>query len=243
MKIIVLFCLMILPMSSYSQFVIDKDISVESKILIEQAQNKKISAKKTERASEGFNFAITSSFTSGFVFRHLFYYEESVEIGIFNTTAFEFYMPALASTLNTRFLLAMRFSMPITETITGDSIFTYRLGYGIGFSSIFSDQRNKKGQGWTGAVNLLFGQDFDMLSIEYIKNVIMINRIDLGMRWNYFFNRNFAFVFGLDIGGGFYFERYKRQIVTYEYFLDNFSVDVIAPAGIVNIGLTVGFMF
>ena len=73
--------------------------------------------------------------------------------------------------------------------------------------------------------------------------MVEINRIDLGMRWNYFVNRNFAFVFGLVIGGGFYFERYKRQIVTYEYFLDNFSVVVIAPAGIVNIGLTVGFMF
>ncbi|MDK2818772.1 MAG: hypothetical protein KFW21_04915 [Spirochaetota bacterium] len=243
MKIIVLFCLMILPMSSYSQFVIDKDISVESKILIEQAQNKKSSSKKTERVSEGFNFAITSSFTSGFVFRPLFYYEENVETGIFNTTAFEFYMPALASTPNTRFLLSMRFSMPIPETITGDSIFTCRLGYGIGFSSIFFDQRNKKGQGWTGAVNLLFGQDFDILSIEYIKNVVIINRIDLGMRWNYFVNRNFAFVFGLDIGGGFYFDRYNRQITNYGYLLDDYYFDIPILAGIVNIGLTVGFMF
>ena len=255
MKILLLFCLISLPMNAYTQFSANKnpnqELSAESKILIEQAKNKGAGSSKSKNSTqnaEGLNIAVTSSFTGGFMPDLGFSSHHDVIADLFNATSLEIYFPALASTPKTRFLMTARFFTPVLGDGIGNSMYLPRLGYGIGFSSMFFDGRNKNGQGWTGNINLLFAQDFNFLDRDavnhYIDSAYVVSRIDLSMRWNYFIHRNFAVVFGLDFGGGFTYEEYHRQID----FYDGYPVEPLTPygygvTGIINIGLTVGFMF
>ncbi len=254
MKIILLLCLISLPMSSYSQFVArdvnTQELSAESKMLIEQAKKNTSGSSKRKNSvqkAEGFNLAVTSSFTGGFISDLGFSSHNGTTIDFFNATSIEVYFPALDSTPNTRFLATARFFTPVLGDGIGNSMYLPRLGYGIGFSSIFFDGRNKKGQGWTGNINLLFSQDFNFLDRDnvnhYIDPAYSINRIDFSMRWNKFLSRNFALVFGFDFGGGITVEEYHRQLGS-----DGYPVEPLAPygsgvTGILNVGLTVGFMF
>ena len=254
MKIILLLCLISLPMSSYTQFVTRdieaQELSAESKILIEQAKKnttRSSKKKKLVQDAEGFNLAVTSSFTGGFIFDYTSSNNYGSTVDLFNTTSLEFYLPALASTPKTRFLITARFFTPVLEDNIGSSMYHLRLGYGVGFSSMIFDGRNKKGQGWTGNINFLFSQDFNFLDQDgeyyFIGESSDISRIDFSMRWNHFMSRHLALVFGLDFGGGFAFEEYKRQLGS-----DGYPVEPLAPygsgvTGILNVGLTVGLMF
>ena len=252
MRIILLFCLISLPMSAYTQFSVNKnaepqELSAESKMLIEQAKNKGVSSSKTKSTmydAEGFNLAFTSSFTTGIIPS---YTSEGTKVDLFNATSIEFYFPALASTPKTRFLMTARFFTPVLEEGAGNSMYAPRFGYGIGFSSLIFDGRNSSGQGWTGNINLLFAQDFNFLNSDvldpFVEDSFDITRIDFSLRWNYFMHRNFALVFGLDFGGGFTFEEFDREIGS-----DGYPVEPLNPfgsgiTGIINIGLTLGFMF
>ena len=255
MKILLLlFCLMSLPINGYTQFVTRnfeaQEISAESKILIEQAKNNGASSSKkrnTVQDTEGFNLAVTSSFTGGFIPDYTSSNNYGSKVDLFNTTSLEFYLPALASTPKTRFLMTARFFTPVLEGNESSSLYNLRLGYGIGFSSTIFDGRNKKGQGWTGNINLLFSQDFNFLDQDdeyyFIGESSEISRIDFSMRWNHFISRHLALVFGLDFGGGFAFEEYERQLGS-----DGYPVEPLTPygsgvTGIINVGLTAGFMF
>ncbi len=254
MKIILLFCLISLPISGYTQFVTrdveSQELSAESKILIEQAKKNTTGSSKRKSSvqdTEGFNLAVTSSFTGGFIPDYTSSNEYGSKVDLFNTTSLEFYLPALASTPKTRFLMTARFFTPVLEGNESSSLYNLRLGYGIGFSSIIFDGRNKKGQGWTGNINLLFSQDFNFLDQDdeyyFIGESSEISRIDFSMRWNHFISRHLALVFGLDFGGGFAFEEYERQLGS-----DGYPVEPLTPygsgvTGIINVGLTAGFMF
>ena len=254
MKIIILFCLISLPINGYTQFVTRnfeaQEISAESKILIAQAKNNGASSSKkrnTAQETEGFNLAVTSSFTGGIIPNHSPSHGYGATLDLFNATSLEFYAPALAITPKTRFLMTVRFFTPVLEMGTDSAMFAPRLGYGIGFSSIIFDGRNNNGQGWTGNINLLFAQDFNFLNSDildpFVEDSFDITRIDFSLRWNYFMHRNFALVFGLDFGGGFTFEEFDREIGS-----DGYPVEPLNPfgsgiTGIINIGLTLGFMF
>lgn len=254
MKIIILLCLISLPMSGYAQFVIrdveTQELSAESKILIEQAKNKNKSFSKKKdlvQNAESFNLAVTSSFTGGIIPNYTSSHSHSTTVDLFNATSLEFYFPALKSTPKTRFLMTARFFTPVLGEGIGNSMYLPRLGYGIGFSSIIFNGRNNKGQGWTVNMNFLFSQDFNFLDLETSNDLIeagySINRIDFGLRWNYFMNRNFALVFGLDIGGGVAFEEHDRLLGSDGYPIEPLTPYGFSITGIINIGLTVGFMF
>ncbi len=254
MKIIILLCIMILPINTYTQFSANKntsqELSAESKMLIEQAKNNISGSSKNRKSikdAEGLNLAITSSFTGGFIPYRGFSNKYGVVGDLFNATSLEVYFPALASTPKTRFLMTARFFTPVVGHGIGNSMYLPRLGYGIGFSSMFFDGRNKNGKGWTGNINLLFAQDFNFLDSDninsYIESSYVISRIDFSMRWNHFISRHFAIVFGLDFGGGFTFEEYSRQIGSDGYPVEPLTPYGIGTTGIINVGLTVGFMF
>ena len=255
MKILLLFCLMVLPISSYTQISPNKElspnkeISAEAKILIEQAKKQSESPKKKDksRKTEGFNLAITSSFTGGIIPNNMTTQSFGATVDLFNATSVELYMPALAATPKTRFLLTARFFTPVLGEGLGNSIYLPRLGYGLGFSSIIFDTRNKSGKGWTGNVNLLFGQDLNFLDREhadpFVESSFAVSRIDLGLRFNHFVSRHFAFVYGLDIGGGIAFEEHKKHLGSDGFPLEPLTSYGFDVTGIINIGLTVGLMF
>ena len=254
MKIIILFCLISLPINGYTQFVTRnfeaQEISAESKILIAQAKNNGASSSKkrnTAQETEGFNLAVTSSFTGGIIPNHSPSHGYGATLDLFNATSLEFYAPALAITPKTRFLMTVRFFTPVLEMGTDSAMFAPRLGYGIGFSSIIFDGRNNNGQGWTGNINLLFAQDFNFLDNDndyyFVEDFFDLSRVDLSLRWNYFMHRNFALVFGLDIGGGFTFEEKRQQIGSDGYPVEPLTPYGVDVVGIINIGLTVGLMF
>ena len=242
MKIILLFCLISLPISGYTQFVTrdveSQELSAESKLLIEQAKKNTMSSSKRKSSvqdAEGFNLAITSSFTGGFIPIYSSFYDFDIAADFFNATSLEIYLPALEFSPKTRLLLTVRFFTPVLGDGIGNSMFLPRLGYGIGVSKIVSDKRNKNGKGLTTSMNFLFAQDFNFLEREtvnpFIEAAYTITRFDMSIRMNYFISRNLAVIFGFDIGSGFALEEFTRG--------DFVGYDITS---ISHVGFTVGFM-
>jgi hypothetical protein len=230
---ILLMILMLFSISENATY--GQELSLEASRLVAQAKKP---AEKSKVKPSSFNIgistrvdaAITQDFLSG---------DSSTE-DIFSLTVIELYTPMSRKAPKTRALVQFRFStpLPLYDYITYDSgysLYTMRLGFGVGISQTLADTRSSTGRGYLSMINFVFAADYDMFNFfdTYSSGVY---RVELALKQSYFVAKNFAFVFGLEIGGGFSVEYMGRD--SYFPYHDDYDV-----RGFFTYGVSLGLMF
>ncbi|MGL4676205.1 MAG: hypothetical protein ACRCWI_00880 [Brevinema sp.] len=165
------------------------------------------------------------------------------EYGLFSVSSLELYLP---SPSKTRFLATFRFSTPFSKPDLYNPIYVglhqQRLGWGIGLSHSFLDQRNQQGRGWMLAFQILttfdylFMDKFNWGDYTPITESRTMCRLELGIRINRFVAKHLAFVTGIDVSAGMTRGYQKELIGTVPFHTRYYR-------GIFTIGVTAGIMF
>lgn len=216
--------LLLFPTVAFSQFPateqsIEQELSPEVRALVEQAKQElpaTVGARKIQSATQSFfNLAITSRFDFGMMLPVAG--EIPFQYDVFNLTSLELYFSV---SKHVRLLATARFSTPLLNDQSNpirDALYKQRLGWGAGISAILSDGRNAQGKGLMTALNLLVAGDYTLGYHEnHNKNFsnedMSLYRLEMAFRFNKFVAKNFGFVFGLELGGGFTHGEFLPQL-------------------------------
>lgn len=242
--------LLLLPIISFSQVnqSIEQELSPEARALIAEAKENlpsTLGGEKLKSVSQSFfNLAITSRFDFGMMFPVAG--EIPFQYDVFNLTSLELYF---SLSQNVRLLATGRFSTPLLNDHSNpisSSLYRQRLGWGAGISAILSDQRNTKGIGLMSAMNIIIAGDYtfnDDYYGTYVNEGNSMYRLEMAFRFNKFIARNFGFVFGIEIGGGFAQGELLPQLG-----IDGYPQEPLNAVGdylrwTATVGATVGFIF